>query len=280
MALPRSSAAGSRPAYLDGLYRDTYTSCREYSNTPPASLHSYTSSISTTSTASTYSLRSAYQSARPLSPPIEECNSDTLSIRSKKPFLSPKRRFRFFPRPKTYPQTPEQFEPPAPVRPVYSQIPAPPSTPPRSGSSSPLRQASSPVREENPVVPAALHRRPSLPKLQTTFAPLKFGPPEAQSTYERKALPAIPGQSQPPSRQTSSSRYQPVRQISKSRPSMKRHASALELKTPATDLGCQKCYYYAARNCNGYVLGGDAGDACETCLVSYSCLHREVLHEC
>ena len=33
------------------------------------------------------------------------------------------------------------------------------------------------------------------------------------------------------------------------------------------ELRCQPCYYFAARNCNGYVFGGAHGDACENCLV-------------
>lgn len=36
------------------------------------------------------------------------------------------------------------------------------------------------------------------------------------------------------------------------------------------NLHCTPCYYFAARNCNGYVLGGGHGDACENCAVSWS----------
>ena len=35
-----------------------------------------------------------------------------------------------------------------------------------------------------------------------------------------------------------------------------------------TGVTCDRCYYFAARNCNGWVMGGSSGDACETCLVS------------
>ncbi|KAI5366235.1 hypothetical protein Slin15195_G077570 [Septoria linicola] len=252
MAYSRPLVAGSRPAYLDNLYGDS--SHRDMPDTPPASLHSYTSSISTNSTASTYSLRSAYHSGRPLSPPIEECNSDSISIRSKKSFLSSKKRFRFgtiLQRNRhTYPQATEELEPPSSTRPVPRHVPTSPSTPPASTPSTPLW-------EESPIVPAK--RRPSLPKLRTSFAPVDFGPPEARSTYEKKALPALPGESR-------SLSQQPSRQMSRSKASVRRHASAMELRDQSSDLGCQKCYYYTARNCNGYVLGGDAGDACETCL--------------
>lgn len=33
------------------------------------------------------------------------------------------------------------------------------------------------------------------------------------------------------------------------------------------ELRCQPCYYFAARHCNGYVLGGQHGEPCENCLV-------------
>ncbi|TKX27621.1 hypothetical protein C1H76_0045 [Elsinoe australis] len=34
---------------------------------------------------------------------------------------------------------------------------------------------------------------------------------------------------------------------------------------PSAELNCQRCYYYSMRNCNGWVIGGTHGDACETC---------------
>ncbi|KAK3075750.1 hypothetical protein LTR53_000688 [Teratosphaeriaceae sp. CCFEE 6253] len=34
----------------------------------------------------------------------------------------------------------------------------------------------------------------------------------------------------------------------------------------AQELGCHRCYYFAARNCNGWVMGGSHGDSCEQCL--------------
>ena len=38
---------------------------------------------------------------------------------------------------------------------------------------------------------------------------------------------------------------------------------------PATsELNCRPCYYFSMRNCQGYVMGGSHGDACENCTVS------------
>ncbi|PNS18720.1 hypothetical protein CAC42_5259 [Sphaceloma murrayae] len=34
---------------------------------------------------------------------------------------------------------------------------------------------------------------------------------------------------------------------------------------PTAELNCQRCYYYSMRNCNGWVIGGTHGDACENC---------------
>jgi len=35
----------------------------------------------------------------------------------------------------------------------------------------------------------------------------------------------------------------------------------------ATELSCVRCYYYSMRNCNGWVMGGSHGDACDSCTV-------------
>lgn len=35
----------------------------------------------------------------------------------------------------------------------------------------------------------------------------------------------------------------------------------------AEELKCQPCYYFAARHCQGYVMGGSHGDACDNCAV-------------
>lgn len=36
----------------------------------------------------------------------------------------------------------------------------------------------------------------------------------------------------------------------------------------SAELSCKRCYYYSMRNCNGWVMGGSHGDACENCTVS------------
>ena len=71
-------------------------------------------------------------------------------------------------------------------------------------------------------------RQPSLPKLQTTFS----SPPQKGHKHSTsKPLPPTP------------------------------------TTKAAEELQCQPCYYFAARNCNGYVMGGNHGDACEGCAV-------------
>ena len=37
---------------------------------------------------------------------------------------------------------------------------------------------------------------------------------------------------------------------------------------PSSELSCHRCYYFSMRNCNGWVMGGAHGDACENCTVS------------
>lgn len=37
---------------------------------------------------------------------------------------------------------------------------------------------------------------------------------------------------------------------------------------PVEQLSCHRCYYYSMRNCNGWVMGGSHGDACDSCTVS------------
>jgi hypothetical protein len=36
------------------------------------------------------------------------------------------------------------------------------------------------------------------------------------------------------------------------------------------ELTCHRCYYFAARNCKGWTMGGSSNDACEACLVSFN----------
>lgn len=46
-------------------------------------------------------------------------------------------------------------------------------------------------------------------------------------------------------------------------------AQAIPPPVQATELSCHRCYYFAARNCKGWTMGGSSNDACETCLVSH-----------
>lgn len=39
---------------------------------------------------------------------------------------------------------------------------------------------------------------------------------------------------------------------------------------PVTELSCHRCYYFSMRNCNGWVMGGSHGDACDSCTVSFT----------
>lgn len=254
MSLPRPSAVGTRPAYLDNLFRDAPT-------TP--SIHSSTSSISFASTASNYDLRSAYHASRPLTPAVEEDKSDTFSVRSKKSFLTP-RRFKLgsILHRRTYPQSDDlEISRPSTSSPGR---PAPQSEPPSSPPPPPPSPPSATDSKVSTPVPAA-SRRPSLPKIQTNFPP-----PRAISTYAKKALPPVPGQAPPqpqraptpPQAQRALTPPQPKAEVA--RPKIQRQQS----NTSTAELQCQRCYYYAARNCNGWVMGGEPGDPCEMCLVS------------
>lgn len=246
MTLPRPSALGQRPAYLDSLFRDV----------PPhaPSVHSSTSSISTTSTGSSCDLRSAFHGSRPLSPALEDCCSDTQSIRSKKSFLLRPRRFRLgtMLHRRTYPQVDQPSdEPERPSTAISGQRMPPARSPP-----SPPSPFSKSVSAPESRVQSQEMQRPTLPKIQTSFPP-----PRAVSTYAKRPLPAVPGPA-PSAPPHPNPQANPPRQV------LERQPSTNEL--PSQELSCQRCYYFAARNCNGYVLGGDAGDACETCLVSSS----------
>jgi hypothetical protein len=149
---PQPSASATRPAYLDNLFRDAPAP-----HTP--SLHSSTSSISCSSTASSYDLRSAFLNARPLTP-AQETMDDHFSLRSKKSFINP-RRFRFG----------RIF---STRRTEITEDVTEPVLPPTNPSA--LAQSS-----------CASPRRPSLPLLQTSFPP-----PRGASTYAKKPLPAVP----------------------------------------------------------------------------------------
>ena len=191
LTMPRPSTSGSRPAYLDNLFRE---------HPPPLpkspSLRSANSSGSFTSI-SPAEARTVQPNPRPLSPAFEEDQSDRLSIRSLRLHFSPRLRIRGMLNRRTYPQVRETVE-----HPSHRQTPS-------------LSQLGS--------------RRPSLPKLQTALS----SPTRKGHAGSSKPLPPAP----PPM---------------------------------AEELKCQPCYYFAARNCNGYVMGGSHGDACDNCAVSRS----------
>lgn len=190
MALPRPSTCGTRPAYLDNLFRDSPPPV------PSPSLHSANSSMSFSSTQSTLDLRLTQPIPRPLSPAYEEeAGDDRGSVRSLRLNLSPRFHIRNIFNRRTYPQARETTDSPS------------------SSSTTPSH-----------VQPSS--RRPSLPKLQTSFS----SPPRKGSITKDKPLPTAPVQT-------------------------------------AQEVTCHRCYYFAARNCNGWVMGGHHGDACEQCLV-------------
>ncbi|CAK4030881.1 Hypothetical predicted protein [Lecanosticta acicola] len=226
-----------RPAYLDNLFRDLPT-------TPPG--HSSTSSVSCSSTASSYDLRSAYPSSRPLSLFLEEDKSDTFSTHSKKSFLGARRRWGLGTvlNRRTYPQT-DEYQYPRPS--TSATTPPSPPLPPISAPTLPFAEA----QGNN-------GRRPSLPKLQTSFPP-----PQAISTYAKRPLPAVPGQA-PPLQPAAAVR--PVPSHPPRVQSRSKRSRTESTRSSGGELKCQRCYYYAARNCQGYVLGGGPGDACEACL--------------
>nr|POE87810.1 hypothetical protein CFP56_11039 [Quercus suber] len=91
------------------------------------------------------------------------------------------------------------------------------------------RESPSPMDRAQSVAAHHPSRRPSLPKLQTNMSS-----PLRRPSLQQKPLPGKPLPQEP--------------------------------ALPAQELTCQRCYYFAARNCNGWVMGGDHGDACETCL--------------
>lgn len=198
MTLPRRSTT-NRPTCLDILY---------YSSAPLPPLptsrgHSPHSSVSTSSSVSSNDSRPSPKQyhTRPLTPACEETiNDDRISIRSRKSSFTSRIAARNPFNRRTYPQIKEHFR--------------------SSSRSTTPKQSSSPTS-----------RRPSLPKIQTSFS----NPSMKGFAEKEKPLPVAPQQ-------------------------------------VAMELQCHRCYYYAARNCNGWVMGGTTSDACEQCLVRITCL--------
>ena len=104
--------------------------------------------------------------------------------------------------------------------------------------------------------------------------------PQVQETVEYTSSRANPSHTQPTSRQPSL----PKVQTAFSLPHRKGHpitSKPLPAAPPpkAERLKCQPCYYFAAHNCNGYVMGGSHGDACDNCAVCvYACFSLVTLY--
>lgn len=98
---------------------------------------------------------------------------------------------------------------------------------------------SNPGWQQDPPPPRSAMRRPSFSRLQLQPSAMRLN----AHIYATKPLPRVPGTT----------------------PTAK----------AAEELRCQPCYYFAARHCNGYVLGGQHGDACENCLVGLR-QHRHI----
>ena len=94
--------------------------------------------------------------------------------------------------------------------------------------------------------------------------------PQVQETVEYPTQRPTPSLAHPSARRPSL----PKLQTALTSPVRKTHAVASKPLPPppppmAEELKCQRCYYFAARNCRGYVLGGSHGDACDSCAVSH-----------
>ena len=120
-----------------------------------------------------------------------------------------------------------------------------------------------------------LHRRtyPQVKEMVDVEFPSKPSPHSTNASMSHDRRPSTRGASNPSSRRPSL----PKLQTSSSSPRLHAQAQMYASKPlpaapslKAEELRCQPCYYFAARHCNGYVLGGGHGDACENCLVRTS----------
>lgn len=115
--------------------------------------------------------------------------------------------------------------------------------------------------------------RLSLRSFKMNFSPrLKM-----RGVFNRRTYPQVAQDSGEPfnHRQTPSLSSQSSRRPSLPKlqsPTRKTHHSSSSKALPppppppmAEELKCQPCYYFAARHCQGYVMGGSHGDACEGC---------------
>lgn len=104
--------------------------------------------------------------------------------------------------------------------------------------------------------------RNTYPQVAETTGSMFVGAPAPKSPprLRRPSLPRlITTQSEPSTRRGSTSHGEKGLPVEKALPATPVQA--------AQELSCDRCYYFAARHCNGFVLGGSAGDACEQCLV-------------
>ncbi len=166
MALSRPTTSGGRPGYLDNLY-----SSRQPHHKNP-SLSSTASTTSFNSASSPSEPRAVQLIPRPLSPAVEEEQTDDhASVRSLRLTLSPRNKLRSMLNRRTYPQVKETTV-------EY--------------------QSDGSTTEHNHHRPAS--RRPSLPRLQTAFS----APPQKTHRRQSKPLPAPP---QPQSEELSCKRW-------------------------------------------------------------------------
>lgn len=93
-------------------------------------------------------------------------------------------------------------------------------------------------RRSEPQLSRSNSSRPTSGDSSTSKSP-KFFQGKRYSNPTTKPLPPLPAQAVPPPVQTH-------------------------------ELSCHRCYYFAARNCKGWTMGGSSNDACESCLVSFS----------
>lgn len=141
----------------------------------------------------------------------------------------------------------------------------------------PLAPAFEPADDTRSVRSLRLRMSPSRFHLQTILHRRTYPQPSEtismDSTSSTTSPKSTPGQSLAGSRRPSLARLpmlSPPSRKDSLQPKLQVKTSHLDLARPAQELSCHRCYYFAARNCNGWVMGGSHGDACESCAVSRS----------
>ena len=199
----RPATACNRPTYMDRLYSERplpSVPSAQHSRSPNSSISSGSSSSGELNHTYEHQSRAIHNTNADSFTLLEEdTQDDRLSIRSMRLHFTSRLGVRNVLNRRTYPRGVQET--------IDMNVPRP-----------------SPPQEHTRT------RRPSLPKLQTTFSPSSK---RRHKHTLSKPLPPVPS---------------PTRE----------------------ELPCQPCYYFAARNCNGYVMGGSHGDACENCAVRQS----------